>query len=506
MPVYVHELIAAADLGLIPLHRVSGNTTPIEISWVSITELDDPTKFLRGGEVVLTTGVHHATEERRREFVRRISGVPVAALGFATGFVHQSVPDEIIDTAREVGLVLFEVPLPTPFTAISRWFADRLYDDRYKLLRQVAAAQKELVAALVNDLSLRSLVLKLNGLLGVAVAVIDAHGELLASSPGRTVWPPVSELHVVAQQLNRDEYAQSQSPSAMTAAAVDIEGVTVAYLCAATSPELSTLMQFAVDLIGLELARRQAVLTGNREMLGQVIEDVLAEHVSAEESIRRFAIHGLDINSSFRVLVGDVDCSPERLRRIPWNVAELVGEHSEDLFAALVDDSVVTIDASGRDSDQVAGALLETLSRLGSGAAVGVSRPHRGVHGLRIGLFEARRAVSQGPGRHSAEEVNQLSLPGLLLFNSTVPVRDIALATLRPMIDHDRQRGTDLVNTLRVYLDSDCSAARTAEALFIHRNGLQYRLERIATLTGCNLASVEDRAHLWLALSALDIP
>ena len=440
-----------------------------------------------------------------------LATVPIAALGFGTGFVHTEIPVEIIETARRVGLTLFEVPLPTPFIAISRWFADRVYDERYSLLRQIAAAQKGLVAALVNDLSLKSLVVKLSELLGGAVAVIDVHGTVLGTHPVRAVWPPVAELRTIAalawdQDQGTDSTASDRDEESITSVAVDIEGVTVAYLCAVTRRDLDTVVQFAVSLIGLELARRQAVLTGNREMLGQVIEDVVAEHISAGEAVRRFEIHGLDVESAFRVLIGRVDGKVDRLRRVPWNLVDLVSERSSHPFAALAGGTVVVITYADDDHVESGRALLSALSRLGPGASVGVSGVHHGVQGVRVGMFEARRASSHGPGLHLAESVEALSLAGLLLSNSLVPVKDIALAALGPLIDYDTRKTADLVNTLKTYLQQDCSPARTAQALFIHRNGLQYRLDRIAELTGRNLASVEDRAHLWLALTALEMP
>ncbi|MFE7417641.1 PucR family transcriptional regulator [Rhodococcus sp. NPDC057529] len=503
MAVYVREFVASPELGLVPLNSMATSGDQDPVTWVSTTELDDPSQFLRGGEVVLTTGVHHESAAQREEFVARLASVPISGLGFATGLVHKSVPPEVTAAADAAGLALFEVPLSTPFIAISRWFADRLFEEKYDLIRQITFAQKELTSALVNDLGLTSLVRKLREILGAPVAVIDVHGQVLASHPARRKWPAITELRSIAI-----EQADHELPGAepLTSAAVEIEGVVVAYLCAATSPERSPVIPFAISLIGLELARRQAVLTGNREMLGQVLEDIISEHLPPSEAVRRLALHGLDVDSSFRVLIGRVDCSTVRLRRVPWNVLDLTGEHSSEQFAALIGEAVVVISPEDRDPAESSTALFEALSQLGPNAAVGVSGVHRGVHGLRIGHFEAGTAVARGPGRHGQTSVEPLTLAGLLLSNSTVPVRDIAMHTLAPLIDYDNSRNGDLIKTLKVYLETDCSPSRAARLLFIHRNGMQYRLERIAELTGRNLASFDDRAHLWLALSAMEMP
>jgi len=502
MSIYVHELTAAPELGLIPLNSAASRTNQKPISWVSTTELEDPSQFLRGNELVLTTGVHNNDTDQRVSFVNKLAAVPVTGLGFATGLVHECVPPEIVTAANDCDLALFEVPLTTPFIAISRWFADRLFEEKYDLLNQVTRAQKDLTGALVNDLGLKSLVRKLSEILGVPVAVIEVHGQVLASQPVRNSWPAISELRTIAQCQAAEA---ARGPDPLTVAAVEIEGIPVAYLCAAASPQPSPIIQFAINLIGLELARRQAVLTGNREMLGQVLEDIIAEHLVPREAVRRLRQHGLDIEGDHRILIGKVDCSASRLRRVPWNIMDLVGEHSSDLFAALLDDIVMVVSPADQDPDQAATMMFDALSRLGPNAVVGVSGVHRGVSGVRIGYFEAKQAVSRGPGKHGSMEFEPLTLPGLLLNNSTVPVRDIALDTLQPLIDYDTHRNGELIKTLEAYLEADCSPSRAAQRLFIHRNGMQYRLEQIAELTGRNLASFSDRAHLWLALSALNL-
>jgi sugar diacid utilization regulator len=57
-----------------------------------------------------------------------------------------------------------------------------------------------------------------------------------------------------------------------------------------------------------------------------------------------------------------------------------------------------------------------------------------------------------------------------------------------------------LVATLEVYLDHACDAKLSAEALFLHRASLYYRLQRIEQIAGVNLKSGADRLALHLGL------
>src|SRR4051812_13177882 len=58
------------------------------VRWVHISELEDPTPWLSGGELLLTTGMALEDPERQRAYVRRLAGHGLAGLGLGTGFAH----------------------------------------------------------------------------------------------------------------------------------------------------------------------------------------------------------------------------------------------------------------------------------------------------------------------------------------------------------------------------------------------------------------------------------
>lgn len=76
-------------------------------------------------------------------------------------------------------------------------------------------------------------------------------------------------------------------------------------------------------------------------------------------------------------------------------------------------------------------------------------------------------------------------------------------ALVKPLVEHDRERRSDLVKTLRVYFDTGSNASEAADRLFLHRNSMLYRLARVEKLTGLNLK--DPRARLALQLGLLDV-
>jgi len=128
----VASLVAELDLTL----ATGEEHAEANVRWVHSTELLDPTPWLRGGELLLTTGLQLSGAKVQREFVQRLAEREIAGLGFGTGFVHKKVPAAVLNTARKLGFPLFEVPYELPFIAVTERVFAQLLNERYELLQR----------------------------------------------------------------------------------------------------------------------------------------------------------------------------------------------------------------------------------------------------------------------------------------------------------------------------------------------------------------------------------
>ena len=132
---------------------------------------------------------------------------------------------------------------------------------------------------------------------------------------------------------------------------------------------------------------------------------------------------------------------------------------------------------------------------------IGIGEPHPGVDGFRRTFLEASDA---------------LRLAASLGVDGGVSYGDAALAIVlsqdeeraRWFVEHelgdlagDSPEMADMCNTLRTFFDTRMRIAPAAERLFLHRNTLINRLERIQTVLGHGVAerSAETQAALVLA-------
>jgi len=74
---------------------------------------------------------------------------------------------------------------------------------------------------------------------------------------------------------------------------------------------------------------------------------------------------------------------------------------------------------------------------------------------------------------------------------------ELARLLLAPLEREDDERGNNLTATLRAYYASGTRVDRTADALFLHRNSVRYRLDRIRLLLGLDI----DQPHVIAALT-----
>lgn len=496
MPVPVPDLLAEPDLRLTPLTSHCADAER-QITWVSTTELPDPLPFLRGGELVMTTCLLERDEADWNQLLARLAQFPVAALCVGTGLVHAEVPPGIVEIAERVGLALVESPVEVPFAQISHWVADRIFAEQYDAMRAASALQDELMRELLSGHGLRGLLRRLYRQLGAGpVAVVESTGKVLARHPASVSWPDGE-----GQDGNGQDGEGQDGEGPGESVPIVVDEVPVARLRTRRPTPRGDVLSFATSILGLEVARHHAVLTGRRELFGQFLEDVLHRTIPETEARRRLPSYGLVGDGPHTVVVARVSGDPGRLRSLPWTLEPLLEREGDRLPTALIDDTVMVVAPEGVDAEGAARTVAEHLSVLDPRVRVGVGEPRRGVAGLRLGYFEARQAAQAGPGVHAAAP---LSLAGLLMGNLDLPLRELGSAVLAPLLRYDEAHRAELVTTLRTYLAHDCSPSATVEALTLHRNSLRYRLQLIEQLTGRRLDRLTDRLELWLALTALD--
>ncbi|MGE3993693.1 PucR family transcriptional regulator, partial [Pseudorhodoplanes sp.] len=143
------------------------------------------------------------------------------------------------------------------------------------------------------------------------------------------------------------------------------------------------------------------------------------------------------------------------------------------------------------------------LTWLADKATVGVSGSFEWDGDVSAAAYESRwaleRAKRTGVAILKYEEASAFVGP-----RSVADARALVKRVLRPVLAYDNEHGADLIPSLKSFLGRNRSWKYAAQELYIHKQTLVYRIERVEELTGRSLKNTADVAELWLALEALD--
>jgi len=511
-----------AALRLAPLARAApevlagraGLDRPIR--WAHAGEVPDMPAMLRGGELLLTTGMGlGATDAQRRRFVEELADRGVAALAIELGRTYRQLPAALVRTAEARGLPLIALHREVRFVevteAVHRAIVGRQHllmrrgeelHERFTALMLGGAGIPEVLAALAHTIANPVVLEKTGeGVLYHAVHHAD-HGAVLAAheafARGQADTPPT-----IAQPVPMSD---GEPWGRLVALGIDsplgdFEEVAVGR---------------AVGLIALALLRsRQEELLAARER-GDFLAGLLgaADPLDEAEARNRAAAFGFRAALALPLAVSAGSTAGDEtgalLRREveqglrDRGVAALVGADPPD-HALLMVLGLRAPEDRDRLAELAAGLVHDAAARHRPGArtVVCAGAAGRSWAAIRDGLSAAAHALPaarQGTPRpwHDAARPDLDRL--LFALRDQADLRAFAQARLAPLADH--RRGEQLIATLDAYFASGGRKADAARALHLERQSLYHRLRRIEELLGVDLADGRTRFELQLALEA----
>jgi PucR family transcriptional regulator, purine catabolism regulatory protein len=315
----VRGLVAEMGLEL----ATGGDGADAPVRWVHISELPDPTPWLSGGELLLTTGIQLGSEERQRQFVRLLSGHHLAGLGFGTGFDHDALPGAIVDEAGRLDFPVFEVPYELPFIALTEKAFTRLVNEQYEVLQRGIAIHKRLERLVLEERGLDEVVRALAATTGGAVWVLSARGETIAAKLFRRQVPEAALGHVREEVRRRSgrlgsaaaadealefapDHPELAGRSLVLPVSIRGRGGPQAWLVAARDAGglgdfERLILQQAVTVVALELMRQRAMRDTERRLAGDVLAEALTGRLSESELAVRLRPFGVGANAAVLV-------------------------------------------------------------------------------------------------------------------------------------------------------------------------------------------------------------
>ncbi|MGW4823038.1 PucR family transcriptional regulator [Streptomyces sp. NPDC004227] len=525
---------------------------------VMTTDLRDPSRYLSGGELVLSGLAWRRDAADSEPFVRILVRAGVAALAAGEAELGP-VPDDLVVACARHRLPLFAVNESVAFATITEHVVRQVSGERAGDLAAVVERHRRMMTAgpagggpdvvldlLGSDLDLRAWLLSPTGRLiagpkvGGPALPADACARLAAEhlAAARTgrrgphrgaLGPTTYSLFPIRGGGRSPQAARDARETVLSDWLLAVEADAGEW-----PEERLDLLQGVTQLIAVERDRRDAARTVRRRLAQEVLELVQSGAPPAEIAARlRVAapvlLPGLGAAPHWQVVVARVEWDDGRseggpiaqslLEEIlvdphstgPEPSDRIAVAHTGDEAVALVPLPAVSAEHDGSETGMLADALLEAVrDPLSAGLdgdgrlTLGVSAAVHSAEGLRGALEEARharRVAAARSGRVCAAGHQELASHVLLLpFVPDDVRRAFTARLLDPLRDYDRRHRAELIPTLEAFLDCDGSWTRCATRLHLHVNTLRYRVGRIEQLTGRDLSRLEDKLDFFLAL------
>lgn len=507
VPLRLAELLDDPGLGLEVVAGHAGVGARGPVRWAHISEAPDPTPWLEGGELLLTTGIGVRDDPLlQHRLVTALARRGVVALGFGVGVAIDQVPAPMLAACDEVALPLVTVPYEVPFIALTRRVSHHIFTEHDATLRSAVALHRQVLDAVVGEEGITGVLATVGAAMPDAslVAFDFAGRELGRSDPTGAV-----------DALGADEL-WARTVAGGTPAVVDHDGFTLTSRPVRHGDEMEAVvvavgrrplveheqLLFEQGLAGvsLEVARTRSVREVRRTRVDELLEEVDAGRATTASVVRALGRLGVQLRGEYRVLAVSrpAGVTPAHLCTVVEDGVVTVGRP----VVGRLDGVVHAVVPSGADGAEA--VATATAARGWRDVRIGRSRAKQEVDALRAALRESRIAL-QLDATVTVRDVDQLGLPGLLAgMRDELGTGDFVTSVLGPVLDQDGSESTPLVDTLRAYLAHGCRPGPAAAELCVHRHTLAYRLDRIRDLTGRDPRSGEHLLEFGLALELHD--
>jgi purine catabolism regulator len=524
-------LVTVADALRLPVLKcgapqilAGGNRLDRTIRWVHTVEGRELTPWLKGGELLLTQGL--SMQGSAREMDRQISALDerqIAGIVVELGAILKAVPDPVVRTCERLELPLIALHFPVRFVEITEAIHTAIVGGELELTRWERDLHRRFSDLTLSGSSTHSLLDALAVTLGNPV-VLEHDGGGITYSGGR----PRPEREILgAWESFVEEFPDR--PAALVHQLPDVQNEASGRLVALA---LDRPLDQRKDLVTLETVGPFVALTYSRDPQFSrhstidrgILSAITRGDLDGAGASARAAAAGVIAPIGLPVVIRrarhrravSVAEEDRRWRSLWKDIAQELSERHAPALISPEPISLPTLAALGLESSGERSEAADRFAdlvrwmaerRLGDreGAVICVGPAVHTWDALAIGFETAMEAMPRALHATSRpwHDALELDLDYLLWTLRQEPALrrfvDLRLSQLR---EHDRENGTDFVNTLETFMRHNGHKADAARSLHIERQSLYYRISRIESLIGVDLDDPDMRLALHLSLRA----
>jgi len=281
------------------------------------------------------------------------------------------------------------------------------------------------------------------------------------------------------------------------------------------APEVLTA---GVHAVAIELLKQKGIAENEQKLRRDFFRDLLFSNgnISTETLHRRATYLGYQLSSSYWAMVVEFDAVPneellpDEVKKLANTLNALLSFRQALVITQPQGATILYPIKEGQPTLDKVKHLAETIRQKlaanapGWGGSIGIGQLYGDLLSIPRTYREAQHAVKIGRALNGANSITCFSELGiyrmLLQFAHSQDPNEFFCDALQRLLEYDQQADKELVKTLAAFLECNGNLTETSDRLFIHRNTLKYRLERIRDITQIDLDDSEHRLMLHLGL------
>ncbi|WP_213879403.1 PucR family transcriptional regulator ligand-binding domain-containing protein [Pseudomonas sp. dw_358] len=486
-----------------------------DIAWVQIVDHPEITRWLKKGDLLLTTGFNWPDEQHAcRKLIRQLSETELAGIVLAVPRFHDCYPPGMLEEAQALGFPLMELPWEVAFTDITQDVLANIINQQAEALERSDRIHRALTTAALDASHLSALSQALTSALGLAAIITTVDGAVLSVQVSPTDSAAERALVSRLEQVLSSRELASDAQSAViqipdcplkrwrVGAPVRLQGVTVAVVWLESQghefdPLHSRAVEHAAVIAALHLSHLRA-LQDQENRLGYALVSNLLEGKLPDtpQATERAMVSGWEVERDYRVCLILLQL-PIPLTREGFSKRKVRAEGVHELMNQLAMAPLVSVSLNQISFIVPASCDPSIIWKAlrSEGGAMAVSRVHRGIAGMAKGAADVAALVPMlRPGQLHA--FNEVLFPRALMGDSEA--RDLLMERfIGPLVSS--KSAMMLLDTLFALSREGFQLNNTAKALGVHISTLRYRVERIAELLDMSLEDPHTRFQLQVA-------
>jgi purine catabolism regulator len=501
-PPTVHEVLAFPEVQRgHPVVVAGRDGLDREVSWVHVLELSTVSGLLRGGELVLLTGVALPdSNDGLRDWVRELAATGASAALIQLGERWTKLPPALVRAAERAGLPLVGLHTVVPFVDITRAVLTSIVHSSFAETQQSAQVHELFHRIALEGRSDAEVIAAVSWLTGASAVLESRNHQVLAFHP-RADRDSEAVLHDWERRSRRDGVGEGWVISEVRA-----RGQTWGRVIAQLGPDAPAgkLARLAVQRGAENIALRRVIdgagamfeLEARSELLDQLLR---GRYRYEAEGRARAEAAGFPM-SGRTVLAISVQAPGAPAEQIQLAVARAAAGVGLEALMGLDSAGLVSV-AADRDPTDVLARLAGRLRRDIGSVVVGVGERVAAlgtIHGALLDATSAARAEVAAGSTRPVVGLRDVRVRGLLAQLAEDPrLQAFVERELGPLLADDKATELD---ALRAYLVEGRNKSAAAHAVGVSRPAFYARLRRAAGLLGADLDDPATCLSLQLAL------